>query len=184
MFWKNLGRTFDRCNQYLFAASGAMIVVMMFLMLSDVVTRMIGTQIMGSMDVIEYGLLYFTFFGATYVLIKDKHIKMDLLLNYANPETREMINVLTNCIGAILWLAIAFFTAWSTWDAFTSNVVLPRIIRIPKFIILAVIPFGSFFLFIESVRRVRNHIERFKVFKREPALRDEEAQKPVILDME
>ncbi len=184
MFWKNLGHIFDRGNQYLFAASGVMIIVMMFLMLSDVVARMTGTQVMGSMDIIEYGLLFFTFFGATYVLIKDKHIKMDLMLNYAKPETREIINILTTGIGVILWLAIAFFTAWSTWDAFTSNIILARIIRLPKFVIMAVIPFGSFLLFIESVRRVRNHIERFRVLKREPALRDEESQKPVILDME
>ena len=159
---------FDRTNEVLFASAGIIIISMMFLVLMDVVLRLLKSPILGTLEIIEYGLIYFTFLGAAYLLKTGGHIRMDLVLNYAKPRTQALINAITSGMSATIWLVLTWYSSQSVWDAYQFGFIIPGILNTPVIYILSIIPLGSFLLFIQSLRMTYGHIKSFKAPKITP----------------
>ena len=106
----------------------------------------------------EYSLLFMTFLGAAWVLKNEGHVKVDLVLNQFKPGTQASINIVTSIIGAIVCLILAWYTGQITLDHIQRGVYTTQVLEIRKGYILAVIPVGSFLLFIQFLRRTHNYL--------------------------
>lgn len=100
-----------------------------------------------------YILVYIVFLNAAWVLKKERHVKLDILLNRLNPKTQTLFNVVTSFVAAIVCLIITWYGVDVTWDYFQRDVPSIEMLRIPMFIIWGVIPVGGFLLFIQFLRR-------------------------------
>jgi TRAP-type C4-dicarboxylate transport system permease small subunit len=104
-------------------------------------------------EVNEYALLYITFLGTAWVLKREGHVKMDVVLNRLTPGTQSLLYITTSILGAIICLLLTWYGAKVTWEHFQIGYYIPTLLKPPKFLILAIIPVGSFLLFIQFLRR-------------------------------
>ena len=117
-------------------------------------------------EVTEYSLLYITFLGAAWLLKKEGHVKMDLVLNMLKPGTQALMNTITSVLCAIVTLIVAWYGAKVSWDHYDTGYRLSSILRPPSALIVAIIPVGSFMLFLQFLRRTCRHMREFREYKR------------------
>lgn len=157
-FFTQLGRFFDRLDLALYIISGSLIVGLMFLVLVDVFLRNINRPLIGNIELVGVGLIYFTFLGSAWVLKKGGHVNMDLVINYAPARVKNMIGVAVYLLCTTLWLVMTWYSSRTLLDAVQNHFVWPGLLQIPKAFLLPAVPIGSFLLFVESLRKSIGHI--------------------------
>ncbi|MDP2931641.1 MAG: TRAP transporter small permease [Chloroflexota bacterium] len=169
----SIGRFFERFDFVLYVISGLLIVMLMFLVLFDVLFRTINHPLIGVIEVVGVGLIYLTFLGAAWVLKKGGHVSMDLVLNYASPGAKNVINLIIYAVCAILWLVMTWYSSRTLIDAIQNNFVWPGLLQIPKAYILPAVPIGSFLLFVESIKKTIHYFNA--VYGKQPVAGEEKA---------
>jgi len=150
---------FDRTIQVATLLAGILLIFLMLSVSADVVLRyFLGRPIGWVKEVAEYILLYIPFLVAAWVLRREGHVKMDLVLSRFSPKTQSMVNAITSLISAIICFLLTWFGVKATWYFFQVGYVTPTVLRVPKFIIIAIIFVGSFLLFIQFLRRAYSYL--------------------------
>lgn len=104
-------------------------------------------------EVSSYILLFITFLGAPRLLMKDAHVRVDIVTKMLKGRKKIVLDGTTAALGAFTCLVIFYYGMWVTVDYCVRNVQLMNILTIPKYLLIAVIPLGSLFLTIEFTRR-------------------------------
>ena len=147
------GPIFDRVIYGMACLSGALTIFTVLIVCADVVSRyLFNRPIVWVIEITEYALLYIVFLGAAWVLKMEAHVKMDLIVTYMPPGIQNRVDIVTSILGAMVCFAITWVGADVTWNHFQRNIPSVQILRTPLFIILAIIPIGSFFLFVQFLR--------------------------------
>ena len=110
----------------------------------------------------EYSLLYITFLGTAWLLKKEGHVKLDLLLNMLKPKTRTFLNIITSILLALVCLLLTWYGTASTIDHFQRGVTSVKYYEPPIFIFLMIIPIGGLLLFIQSIKRTYGYVKQIK----------------------
>lgn len=162
-----VGRIFDRANDILAVFSIALIILMMLSISLGVVTRLYFMAFASGeiAELSEWSLVYITFLATTWLLRREGHVNMTLLLDRLNPSGRWWLNVTTSILATIACLIVAYYGVKVTWGLFQTDYLIFGVLRPPKFIILAVIPLGCFLLFIQFLRRTYGYLSSQKVIK-------------------
>jgi len=113
-------------------------------------------------EISEYSLLYITFLVAAWVLKKEGHVKMDIVLTRLKPRTQSVTNVITSAISAVVCFILTWYGVRVTWELFQTGYPTPTILELPKFIIIAAIFIGSFLLFIQFLRRTCSYLGNWR----------------------
>ena len=104
-------------------------------------------------EISSYILLFITFLGAPRLLMKDGHVRVDIVTKTLRGRKKLVLDVTTSALGAFTCLVIFYYSTLVTVDFYIRNVQLMNILTIPKYLLIAVIPIGSLFLTIEFIRR-------------------------------
>jgi TRAP-type C4-dicarboxylate transport system permease small subunit len=146
-------------------------VLMAFIMLSvcsEVVMRyFFESPMLWVIEVTEYSLLWLTFLAATWVLRKEGHVVMDLLINRLNPGTRTMVNIITSVAGAAICLVITWYGAKVTVDLFQRGHFFQSILFPPSYILFLIIPIGSLMLIVQFLRRAYGYLIDWRALPRQ-----------------
>ncbi len=102
-------------------------------------------------------LLYIAFLGAAWVLRREEHITIDLFVTRLSPEAQRWLNVINSIIGALICLVLTIYGSMEVVTSWQKGILIPAEIEIPRVVNLAVIPLGSFFLWLQFMRRARQH---------------------------
>lgn len=144
---------FDGAMAFLAVFAGILVIFMMLAVDSEIVMRYFwGRPIVWVTEITEYCLLFITFLSAAWLLKRDKHVRMDLVLNKLEPNVRAISNIITSILGALVCLALTWFGTWVTIESFQLGYAMSSELETPEFIILSIIPIGSFMLFIQFLR--------------------------------
>ncbi len=150
-------------------------ILLAFIMLSvsaEVVARyFLGHPLIWVIEVTEFALVWITFLGAAWVLKREAHVVMDIVLTRLEPGTQALVNIITSVIGVAICLVLTGYGAFVTWDLYQREQFIPTILRPPSHILFAIIPIGSFMLFIQFLRRTYGYILGRRVV---PVVPDEE----------
>ena len=155
---------------HLFSVPFAMAAVLIFLMMLGVTSGVLiryfrGRPVSELFELTEYSLLFVTFLGGAWVLKKEGHARMDLLLVALNERKRALLNMVTSCICLILWGVITWFGFKVAYDNYKIGFYLNTLLGPPLFPILAVIPIGSLLLFLQFMRRTSDYFSTWKKLK-------------------
>jgi len=155
---RKLVTIFDRTIDLVTILAGILLVFITLIIGVAIASRYFLNRPMGWVtEISEYSLLYITFLVAAWVLKKEGHVKMDIVLNRLNPGTESMTNVITSAISAIVCFILTWYGAKVTWELFQTGYFTPTLLELPKFIIIAIIFIGSFLLFIQFLRRTYSY---------------------------
>lgn len=142
---------------------GVLLIVMMLLICYEVVMRYFLHQgVPWAIDVSEYIILVFAFLGAAWLQKQGGHVRVDILLTRLNPKAQTLLNIATSALGSVIWLAIAWYGAETTWDHFQRGVPEIGSFSCPKFTFLAFISAGSLLFSIEFLRQSYGYIRKWK----------------------
>jgi len=155
---------FDRAVD-LFAALGGILIILAILIVAfEIVVRyFLDRPQIWVMDVTETILLYFTFLSTTWLLKKNGHVTMDILVNRLNQRTQDLLNIITSILGAVISWALVWYGAQVTLDHFQRSVYVPTPLRLPTAPLLIIIPIGSFLLLLQFLRRAYSYTVRWRM---------------------
>lgn len=101
----------------------------------------------------EYSLLWVTFLGTAWLLAENKHVQICLLTNVLGKKANKALDIIHSIVGCFLCGVLAWY-GFSTKDHLLRNVIDTQAVDVPKWIILAVIPFGFVFLSLQFLRKL------------------------------
>ena len=97
-----------KVDKSLYAIAGGVLACMIILTLFDVILRNFGYPITGSMEFIQYGGSIVFGFSIPYGTMLGAQIIVDVVTEKLSPEKKRVINILTRCIGILIFLFISY----------------------------------------------------------------------------
>jgi TRAP-type C4-dicarboxylate transport system permease small subunit len=97
--------TFDKS---LYAIAGVVLAFMIVVTFFDVILRNLGHPITGSMELIQYGGSIVFGFSIPYGTLLGAQVVVDILTEKLSPTKKRTIDIVTRCVGILLFLFIAY----------------------------------------------------------------------------
>ena len=134
----------------------------MFAMLAvcvDVVLRYLFNRPIGwVLQFSEYVLLYAPFLGAAYVLKRDGHINVDLLVGRLGPRAKAWFGLWSAILGFGVMCIVTYVGCTVTLDHYQRGVPSLGTIRIPEFLVFLAVPLGAAPFALEFLRQAFRQI--------------------------
>ena len=156
---KKLGSIFDNI-MVVFVVITALIFIYITLASSfEVVMRyFLNRPIKWVPDITGYALLFICFLGAAWVLKREGHARMGIVLDRLKPRTQALLNIITSIISAFICLLLTWYGARVTWQHLVGGIFTETAMEFPMAPLLVIIPVGSFLLFIQFLRRTYSYL--------------------------
>jgi len=95
-------------NKTLYVIAGIVLSCMVMLTFIDVILRNFGHPITGSMEFIQYGGCIVFSFSVPFGTMLGAQVIVDLIIERIDPRKKRIINIITRCIGIMIFLFIAY----------------------------------------------------------------------------
>lgn len=95
-------------DKSLYVIAGSILACMVILTLCDVVLRNFGHPITGSMEFIQYGGCIVFAFSVPFGTLLGSQVIVDIVTEKLSPGKKRVINIITRCVGILLFLFIAY----------------------------------------------------------------------------
>jgi TRAP-type C4-dicarboxylate transport system permease small subunit len=95
-------------DKSLYVIAGIVLACMIILTLFDVILRNFGHPITGSMEFIQYGGCIVFAFSIPYGTLLGCQVVVDIITEKLSPGNKRIIDVITRCVGIIIFLFIAY----------------------------------------------------------------------------
>ena len=166
-------KIYDRTIDIFAFLAGILVIFLMISVGLEVGLRyFLGRPTSWVVEIAGYILLYIPFMVAAWVLKREGHVRMDLVLNKFGPRTQPLINALTSLIGALICFTLTLFGVKVSF--YFRGYQTPTSLMLPKSIIIAIICVGSFFLFVQFLRRTFSYLKKWRT----PEKEEEPTEKP------
>lgn len=149
-----LERAFDFILNFFAVIAACLLVAMMLLTVMKVVLRALFHHgILGIDQITGTMMVYITFLAAAWVLRRDGHVTVDIVIANLRPEIQRVVMFFGSLIGAAVCLALTWFATKAVLLSLQRGILIAAEIEIPRAVNLVVIPIGCFLLGIEFLRR-------------------------------
>ena len=154
---------FDGINTGMTIFAGGIMIFLMLAITVEVLLRYffrIPTPWM--LEVTEFSILWITFLAAAWLLKRDGHVKMELLLTRLNPRAQARLNTITSIIIVIVCIIILWATAENLAHYIETSHVRPSERRFPTSPIFIIIPIGYLMLTIQALIRTNGFLKLWR----------------------
>jgi TRAP-type C4-dicarboxylate transport system permease small subunit len=160
---EGLEKIFETFLKYLKLISCLVVVFITLSVCVEVVLRYVFNKPqVWVIELSEYGLLYLTFLAAAWVLRAEGHIAVDLITDRLSQTARSFLSIIHSILISGVSTVLIWYGARVTWSYFSKGIYNPTILEVPTAAILVVIPFGGFFLFVQSLRGILSSVLKYK----------------------
>jgi len=122
----------------------------------DVIVRYVfNDTLLWLNDVTGYLLAALTFLGGAYVMSRDGHTRVDILVTHAPLAIRRPLTVMDAVLVLAVCLVLAVASGYTVWDSYQRSVSVVGIVQVPRSLVLAPIFIGTILLCIERVLYIR-----------------------------
>jgi len=150
---------FDLIIEFLAYLAGIIILVITFFVTISALIRYLGFRApIWTLQYTEYGLLWFTFLGAAWLLREEGHIRIDTVLSRLYAPTRRKVNIINDILGFVVSVAIFWFGTIHTIDLYQRGIMEVKGVIVPKSPLFLIIPLGGLTLSIQFVRNLLKKI--------------------------
>ena len=154
---------FERTLNLLGAFAGVLIAFLMLGVSLDVCMRyFLNRPLFWMIEVTQYAQVFILFLGTAWLLRKEGHVVMDMLISRLGQKSQNLTNVITSILGAIVCFIITWYAARVNWDYFQIDYVYSATLEIPAFLLQAVVPLGAFLLSIQFLRRAYGYLGKLR----------------------
>ena len=151
---------FDFILECLTYLAGIIILAITFTVSCAAVVRYLGFRApIWTLQYTEYGLLWFTFLGAAWLLREGGHIRIDTVISRLYANSRRKVELLDDILGFIVSVTIFWFGTLHTIDLYQRGIMEVKGVIVPKFLFFLIIPLGGLTL---SIQFVRNFLKKIR----------------------
>ena len=134
------------------AISGIILGLVTVLVCIDIVMRyFFNKPIQGALESSEYGLLFLTLLAATWLVRKDKHVRMELLIHELKPVTQAYVNGITSILCVLISGFITYYGVLVVIDRFRTGHRLTTTLEPLSYPLMSIIPLCFFLLIIQFI---------------------------------
>lgn len=149
-----VGAIFDSIlNVFAFLCALLLAFILLSICLEVIMRYFLNRPLVWVIEMTEYALLYITFLGAAWLLRREGHVTVDILLVRLGPKSQGALGFFSSIIGFIISLVLIWYGADVAWDHYLRGVFKPTVLQFPTAPILAIIPIGSVVLAMQFIRR-------------------------------
>lgn len=153
---------FDLIIEFLAYLAGIILLVITFAVTGSALVRYMGFRApIWTLQYTEYGLLWFTFLGAAWLLREEGHIRIDTVISRFYAKTRRKVEIIDDILGFIVSITIFWFGTLHSIDLYQRGIMEVKGVIVPKFPVFLIIPLGGLALSIQFGRNFLKKI-RFK----------------------
>ena len=112
-------------------------------------------------DVTGYLLAALTFLGGAYVMSKEGHTRVDILVTHGGANVRRWVTLVDALLVLATCAVLVVASGYSVWDSHARNVSVVGNVQVPRWLVLAPILIGAALIVAERVRSVRTLLARW-----------------------
>lgn len=151
---KGLSGFFDRVLSLTAIIAALLILFMMLSITYEVVMRyFFDNPPIWVFDISGFSLFAFTFLGAAWVLKREGHTKVEIILNILSPKMQLIFHCMTSFLALVACTVVFVQSLIDAYEAYRMGDLLWLAITVPKHVLLWFIPFGFLILCLQFVRR-------------------------------
>jgi C4-dicarboxylate transporter DctQ subunit len=144
---------FDFIIEFLAYLAGIIIFAIAVIVTFNAVVRYLGLRSpLWVLQWTEYGLLWFTFLGAAWLLREEGHIRIDTVISLFNAKRRHKVGIIDDILGFIVSAIIFWFGTLHTIDLYQRGIMEVKGTTVLKFPFFLIIPLGGLALSIQFGR--------------------------------
>jgi len=160
-------RFFDHIVDYAAFISGIVLGLVTLLVCTDIVMRyFFNKPIQGSLESSEYGLLFLTLLAAAWLVRKNKHVRMELLVNKLKPATQAYINGITSILCVLICGIVTYYGVLVVIDRFQTGHRLTTTLEPLSYPLMSIIPLCFFLLIIQFIVSAYGYFAEAKALKK------------------
>ena len=160
---------FDFIIEFLAYLAGIILLLITFVVTGSALIRYMGFRApLWTLQYTEYGLLWFTFLGAAWLLREEGHIRIDTVISRLYAKTRRKVEIINDILGFIVSVAVFWFGTLHAIDLYQRGIMEVKGVIVPKFPVFLIIPLGGLAL---SIQFLRNFLKKIR-FKPDPGEND------------
>jgi TRAP-type C4-dicarboxylate transport system permease small subunit len=95
-----------------------------------------------------------TFLGVAWLQRRKGHVAVDIIVTHLKPLPQRIMGLANLILGAFISGTLTTFGAIATWNSLQAGQRIIGILFTPEWIILIIIPLGSFLLFVQFLRDI------------------------------
>ena len=157
------GAVFDRILEITSAVGKAMIMFTMLAICAHVGMRYIfGKPLNWVIDVSTILLPYITFLAAAWLLRSEGHVAVDFIFAQLKPRRQFLLQIINSLICSAVCAIITFYGAIETISVWKLDLYVGMPLEPPKWIVIIIIPLGSFVLFVQFIRRTHGFLQKLR----------------------
>ena len=160
---KILKAIFDNTNNVLAFFAAALIIFLMLAVCANVLMRdLLNRTLPWVAEVSGFCLLLITFLGAAWLLRKEGHVSMYIVLEKFSPRTQAIITIVTSLLTAIACVIISWYGFQVALEHFHRGTIMTFFINLPNAYFLVVVAVGGLLLFIQLLIRSYSQLEKMR----------------------
>ena len=139
--------------------AGAILTSVAAVLVFNVASRLVaGRNVYGMVDGIELGIMAATFLAAPWVLMKNAHVRVDLVPRLLGERMRRALEIATDLLGAALSAVMCWAAGNSLMLSHARGSLVRGVLALPEWLLLIAPTAGAALLVAEFLRRVaRGH---------------------------
>jgi C4-dicarboxylate transporter, DctQ subunit len=125
------------------AIASLMLIAMVFLVAYGAIFRYLGVSTVGIDELGGFAMVGIAFLPLGFVLMKGKHISVDVLVKKAGSKTRKALFIICNCVASLFYCGILMWSSlWLIKESYSMQ-SMSTILRIPIYVPQIGIAFGT-----------------------------------------
>jgi TRAP-type C4-dicarboxylate transport system permease small subunit len=149
----------ERLARWLAYFAAALTLAMSLWITFDVLGRnLFGLSAPWAFDLSEYSLVWMTFLAAPWVLLQDRHVRIEILVDVLPPAAQRILGILVSLVAIVTCAVLAWRTGIAAVGYVENDIMMPRIWRIPRIWPYVVVPLGSTLLMLAFVVRLIHYL--------------------------
>jgi len=150
-----IDRILDGIIKFFGVIAGILFMMMALIVTYNVVMRyFVARPPVWAVETTEYIMVYATFLAAAWVLSIDGHVKIDVLVMRLSLQKQHLLNVIVSFLGLIACAVLGWFAVKSTYNLYTREVIMMKMMPWPKWILIAPIPLGILLTLVQFIRNL------------------------------
>ncbi len=152
---------FDRIIDFCAFLAGLLLVATVFIVCIEIFMRyFFKSPLIWMVEVCEYCLFSIAFLGAAWLLKKDGHVSVDVVVEHMRSTSQTYLNLFSMAIGVFISAIICLFSFITAWDCYQSGVMVIKTFAVSKHYFFLLIFFGYLLLLIEFARKFLQHFRK------------------------
>ena len=151
---------FERLTAWLAIFAAIIVLAMSAWITYDFLARnLLGIGSPWFFDLSEYALVWMNFLAAPWVLLQDRHIRIELLVEVLPKSIQRTLGIVVSILAFLTCMVLVWKTGAAAYKYWDANVMMPRIWRIPRIWPYGAIPVGCGLLGIAFLVRLHGYIK-------------------------